>query len=153
LGPNDPDDCVRFFNELWKDQVKWLDEKLAASTADWQIVVTHYPPTFSPLSETWQRLSKQYGIDLFIVGHRHQMELHYQEWPFGDTAWVVAGGGGGCTSEGTPNVDGHDSMYGFVDFKMSKEKIDATIYSHGGLESKTVAYKKTFYPRMAANMV
>eukprot|EP00811_Abedinium_folium_P003671 NODE_13377_length_1169_cov_4.596929.p1 GENE.NODE_13377_length_1169_cov_4.596929~~NODE_13377_length_1169_cov_4.596929.p1 ORF type:complete len:332 (-),score=111.61 NODE_13377_length_1169_cov_4.596929:92-1087(-) len=150
-GPKDPHDCVRFFRELWNDEVAWLHNGLGASTADWQIVVTHFPPDFSPLKETWLQMARQYGIDLFITGHRHMQEVHVHQEPFGDTAWVVTGGGGGVTSEGIPAINGDDDQYGFLDFEMQKGSITIKAYAHGGREARTVIRSTTtIYPRARA---
>merc|ERR1711918_240628 len=56
---------------------------------------------------------------------------------------VICGGGGGVTSEATPHADGHDMMYGFMDYKISKDKMTITAISHKGITMK----KATIKPR------
>lgn len=138
-GPQSVPDCLTWFQRLWNDQVKWLERQLAVSTADWKIVVTHFPPEW--MKTTWTWLWKTYGIDLIITGHRHDQEVHEEgnDLP----AYIVSGGGGGVTSEGPPDLDGHDDQYGFMDVMISKEQIRIEAISHGGiLRSTTKVFPK-----------
>jgi len=141
-GPKSAYACPSWFKRLWNEQVKWLDDRLPDSTAEWQIVVTHFPPVWG--REDWMRLAHLHGIDLIITGHRHRQEVHYMEpdtdydgWPglksnfLDPTAWIVTGGGGGVTSENYPDDHGHDDQYGFVDLTLSKNKIEIEMLSHG----------------------
>jgi len=121
-GPRNPGDCFRWFWRLWHEQLRWLEERLSKSTAEWQIVVTHFPPQWG--APDWKRLSAEYGIDLFISGHRHQQEFHLNDWQLNltGTAWVVTGGGGGITSEGVPEHDSpYVQQYGFLDLEITKD--------------------------------
>jgi len=131
-GPVSTEECPKWFKRLWAAQMKWLDRGLSASTADWQIVVTHFPPEHG--ADDWKRLSRDHGIDLLITGHRHQQEVHYQEEGnfLRPTAYVVSGGGGGITSEALPNANGTDNQYGFMDLALSKKEIMIEMVSHGG---------------------
>lgn len=143
-----PDTCWKWFTEMWKDQKKWLAEKLEASTAEWQIIVTHYPPTFEPCkSEAWDPYFEKYGVDLYISGHTHQQQLIYKNNDrtanFGDTACIISGGGGGITSEILPTRSGHDDAYGFMDVTISKDEIKIVQYSHGGLANLTIIRNTT----------
>lgn len=130
-----PDDCWKFFKDMWRAQRQWLARKLHASDADWQIIVTHYPATF--LMDVWPSLFAEFGVDLFISGHTHQQELHYKrsdEKEFGDTAMIISGGGGGITSEELPNIfTGEDDSYGFMDLTITQAEIKVVRYTHGGL--------------------
>lgn len=126
-GPESAEECPRWFSRLWSEQLVWMDNTLAESTAEWQIVVTHFPPTWA--SENWTYMVAKHGIDLFICGHVHQQHLHHSPelaW------WIVSGGGGGITSEGTPDENGDDDMYGFMDLTLSKTTITVEAISHGG---------------------
>lgn len=134
-GPSSIWDCVDWFRGLWDEQIPWLEAGLSSSSADWQVVVTHFPPDFQ--ISTWAHLAETYGIDLIVAGHRHQQEVHYEDGfaggVLGSTAWVVSGGGGGITSEGTPRLDGQDDMYGFMDIAISKHGLRIDAISHGGV--------------------
>lgn len=130
-GPKSVEDCPAWFAELWAEQIPWLDANLGKSTADWQIVVTHFPPTWG--MDYWVKLAAKHGIDLFLTGHQHDQELHLGPDDFlHPTAWVVSGGGGGITSEGLPNKEGHDDQYGFFELTLTKEVIEIQGLSHGG---------------------
>lgn len=127
-------DCMDFLNKLWDDGTDWLKAGVATSSADWQIVVTHYPPKWK---EDFWRSMEDSGLDLLITGHTHVQELHLP----GESTnpmkkfkipYVITGGGGGVTSEGTPESDGKDDQYGFVDFTINQENIKIDMHSHGG---------------------
>eukprot|EP00435_Cladocopium_sp_Y103_P025292 s2455_g6.t1 len=47
-GPMSPQDCVSWFEKLWSDQKKWFVDAVQKSEADWQIVVMHHPPSYTP---------------------------------------------------------------------------------------------------------
>jgi hypothetical protein len=56
----------------------WIAADLAASTADWQVVVLHVPvyavhsdTTSAKLKENWAPIFEQYGVDLVFEGHQH----------------------------------------------------------------------------------
>lgn len=144
-GPQGPEsvwDCPGWFGKLWAAQMDWLDRCLATSSADWQVVVTHFPPTYG--QQEWSYLSERHGIDLILAGHKHQQEVHYREPLLGRTAWVISGGGGGITSEGAPNLDGHDDMYGFMDLKLTREEIVIEAISHGGVVRSQTHVEKRY---------
>merc|ERR1740121_811615 len=115
---------------------------LRQSSAEWQIVVTHFPPSWGRWD--WIPMAKTHGIDLIITGHVHSQQLIHpgmprrEFWPsvftdfLGDTAWIVSGGGGGITSEHPPNQGGWDDEYGFMDVSISKTKMSINAISHGG---------------------
>jgi hypothetical protein len=110
FGPQNPDHCVEWFKELWDNQAIWLEAKLKESEADWQIIVTHYPPegwvAYRKMFVDLKRIAQDYGVDLFVTGHRHVQTLYENglaAWC--DTAeipYVVSGGGGGITSDFIP---------------------------------------------------
>eukprot|EP00928_Gymnodinium_smaydae_P011289 TRINITY_DN14184_c0_g2_i2.p1 TRINITY_DN14184_c0_g2~~TRINITY_DN14184_c0_g2_i2.p1 ORF type:complete len:699 (+),score=150.44 TRINITY_DN14184_c0_g2_i2:106-2097(+) len=150
-GPTSPENCVSWFEQMYATQIEWLKERLAQSTADWQIIVTHFPPQYG--IEIWRPLFKKYGVDIFVSGHRHQQEVHYKEkggsWhapDLGDTAWTVTGGGGGVTSEGDPRSQKETALvqqYGFMDLVMFKDKIHIDMYSAA---SQRKMSRTTVYP-------
>jgi len=148
-GPSSPFDCPFWFKKLWQKQMVWLNRELPQSKAEWQIVVTHFPPVWG--REDWSNVSRRHGIDLIVTGHRHRQEVHfmdphdefYEGWPgvksnfLDPTAWIVTGGGGGVTSEGYPDDAGDDDQYGFVDLQLKKDEILVEMISHGGHVRKT----------------
>lgn len=141
--------CHNIFQDLWDEQMAWLDRELAASTADWQMIVTHFPPYHEPVSTDIKPLALKHGVDLIMTGHSHLQMVRYKEkyieTDFGPVAWVVSGGGGGITSEGPPDFNrhhddetgqditvptGHDDQYGFMDVTVTKDLLTITAYSY-----------------------
>jgi hypothetical protein len=146
FGPSSAETCANWFLKLWKDQLVWLEKHLDESDADWQIIMTHFPPETCVHQPqfAWdlKRLSDEYGVDLIVAGHRHVQELH----PTGENAkppcfgtgvpYVVAGGGGGITSDGEPGAPwNHDegiTEYGFMDMTINKTLIYIESISYKG---------------------
>jgi len=131
-GPDNRMTCPRWFDNLWKEQATWLETQLNASTSDWQIIVTHFPPD-QFMSSYWTRLHKRYGIDLFVASHRHTEEVHINDRRFGGLSWIVVGGGGGITSEWNPDASkrGRD-QYGFMDMTISKDELKIEAINENG---------------------
>lgn len=144
-GPVSVDDCPRWFERLWVEQVRWLQHALERSEAEWQVVVTHYPPEFG--KDEWKYLAT-HGIDLLVTGHLHNQEVHGPSDPenfLSPTAYVVSGGGGGITSESIPEQAGEDDAYGFMDLTMTRQFILIEAISHGGHLRQTAKV----WPRVA----
>eukprot|EP00929_Paragymnodinium_shiwhaense_P030600 TRINITY_DN1730_c0_g3_i1.p1 TRINITY_DN1730_c0_g3~~TRINITY_DN1730_c0_g3_i1.p1 ORF type:complete len:779 (+),score=161.95 TRINITY_DN1730_c0_g3_i1:87-2339(+) len=116
-------DCMNWFNKLWDAQHEWLSKELENSEADWQVIVTHFPPDQFQ-GRYWGKMYEKYGIDLFVGSHRHSQELHLKDRRFKGLNYVVCGGGGGITSEWNPD-GGHrgQRQYGFMDVIVTKEKM------------------------------
>ena len=130
-----PDTCWSFFDDLWSRQKSWLAQQLETSSADWQIIVTHYPPYFEPCrSDVWETYLAKYGVDLYISGHTHLQNVSFQ----GETPYVISGGGGGITSEILPTKTGEDDGYGFMDVIIKHDSMHIYLYSHGGVDKKTI---------------
>ncbi|CAJ1437015.1 unnamed protein product [Effrenium voratum] len=77
-GPTSPDDCVKWFEKLWADQKTWFTAAVAKSDADWQIVVMHHPPSYTPGRGAsvlhWADIARSAGIDLIVSGHKHEQK-------------------------------------------------------------------------------
>jgi len=144
-GPSSPQDCTSWFLDLWMEQLPWITNTFSNEdlneTADWRVIVTHYPPDFRKAD--WAQLAETNKIDLIVTGHRHQQELYDRDESIGGAAWLVSGGGGGITSEGLPREDGDDDMYGFFDVTISKSAIKLESISHSGI----VRHTKVISPR------
>jgi len=152
-GPESIESCPQYFQDLWSEQKQWLTEKMGQSDADWQIMVTHFPCGEDGENQGfYRRLHQQYGLDLLVTGHRHDQELWTPDMTFknfmGGLTCFVTGGGGGITSEATPDPDDTkdwygEGQYGFYDLTISKEKILITSINYDGEELKTA----TVYPK------
>eukprot|EP00927_Polykrikos_kofoidii_P066936 TRINITY_DN62493_c0_g1_i1.p1 TRINITY_DN62493_c0_g1~~TRINITY_DN62493_c0_g1_i1.p1 ORF type:complete len:877 (+),score=140.77 TRINITY_DN62493_c0_g1_i1:95-2632(+) len=136
IGPKDPWDCKKWFDSLWREQLEWLDQKLRESTADWQIVVTHFPPERAYRAADWRPLVEKYGIDIFFTGHRHQQEAHSRSEA--GAPYIVAGGGGGVTSELDPGGWGGNDQYGFADMTISKHELVVQLHNQHGQIRRTL---------------
>lgn len=137
-GPQNIWECPTWFAKLWADQTVWVEKHLRESTADWQIVVTHFPPSWG--QEYWFNLTTLYGIDLIVTGHIHSQaiwEPSNEFNPLKPTGVIISGGGGGITSEGPPEGAGFDDQYGFMDLTLSKNEIKIEAISHGGVLRRT----------------
>eukprot|EP00418_Pyrodinium_bahamense_P089901 CAMPEP_0179040178 /NCGR_PEP_ID=MMETSP0796-20121207/15514_1 /TAXON_ID=73915 /ORGANISM="Pyrodinium bahamense, Strain pbaha01" /LENGTH=605 /DNA_ID=CAMNT_0020736517 /DNA_START=64 /DNA_END=1881 /DNA_ORIENTATION=- len=128
-GPSSIETCKDWFQDLWVQQQGWLTQKLPSSQADWQFVVTHFPCGHE--QPFYQRMHGM-GLDLLITGHRHDQEIwfptDYAKNHMGGLTCLVTGGGGGITSEATPNasntVDWYgEAEYGFYDLTITKSQI------------------------------
>jgi len=145
-GPPSLQTCHAWFWTLWSLQWDWLVHGLArAQRSTYQIIVAHHPPTW--FTRFWNCLADRFGIDLFVGGHTHYNIIYGPNGganPIkGGSCTIVSGGGGGITSEGTPDVNGNDDMYGFVEIQQSRDHIVLGAISHGGIVRNVVKC----YPR------
>jgi len=137
-GPPSVEGCYAWFWSLWAEQKIWVQKKLAASSADWQIINTHFPCGHQ--AGFYRSLHTEYGLDLLITGHRHDQELHEKSGMLGGMTCIVTGGGGGITSESSPMDDTEwygEGQYGFYDLTISKSKIFIESVNYDGKVVKT----------------
>ncbi|CAE8655976.1 unnamed protein product, partial [Polarella glacialis] len=156
-GPSSVASCKAWFWDLWAEQQIWIEEQLNKSEADWQIAVTHFPCGHQ--KEFYKKLHQidygfpnvSRGLDLLVTGHRHDQEL----WDpakveigddlhdLGGLTCFVTGGGGGITSEATPNpYDKKDwygqAQYGFYDLTITKNLIVIKSLNYDGKEVASI---------------
>lgn len=81
------------------EQRAWLAAALARSTARWKVVVGHHPiyshgrhGGSAALRERLEPLLVEHGVDLYMAGHDHTLELLR---PVSGVLHLVSGGGGG----------------------------------------------------------
>jgi len=142
-GPVDPYSCHQWFADLWQEQMAWLEDHLNKSTADWQIIVTHFPPDPWFAYKDYRRLTKTYGIDLIVGSHRHDTEMwdanSYNAKAAPGCAYVVVGGGGGVTSEQNP---GANSQYGFIDMLLTNDTLELKLINQWGQIRRSMEVKQ-----------
>jgi hypothetical protein len=120
--------CHDMFEEAWAASKKMLEAGLEASTAEWHIIVTHYPGPDITSDAQIAAMNKKYGIDLIFTGHQHQQLSAYDN----GMHYIISGGGGGVTTDSGAHPDGHDDAYGFVYFKINRTHLKYDMYTWGG---------------------
>jgi 3',5'-cyclic AMP phosphodiesterase CpdA len=85
-------------NVPWQQQLPWLRQALAASTAPWKVVVGHHPIRSSGFygddPAAIARLGphfRRHGVQLYINGHEHNYE---RTRPIDGTTYLSVGNGG-----------------------------------------------------------
>lgn len=129
---HDKESCVTYLDEVYAESRTMLEEGLQKSTAEWHIVVTHFPAISFIGDPFFQGLNEKYGIDLFITGHQHDQADGNSH----DMQWIVTGGGGGVTSDVPPDYPGgHDDAYGFIDFAINRTQLRYDMHTWGGAKT------------------
>jgi len=123
-------DCVQWFRNLWQAEEVWLRTEMAASTAEWKIIVGHHKP-HGPVGHLFESVANQYGAQLMVGSHTHEMAF-YESW-HGSSPLLVVGAGGGA--QGAPGCGGAlycsaPTGYGFVDLGINERQLEITIHNH-----------------------
>ena len=122
----------------------WLENELATSQGDWKIVVGHRHifsaseedgPIDEPNYSLIRPLLIQYGVDIYLCGHDHQLQ-HMSNVENVDVDYFISGGGGSPLSsrldEEVVNqlnqtygikVDAFEWSFGFISFTVSESEI------------------------------
>ena len=137
-------------DEGWRKETTWLQEELAKPQAEktWRIAVAHHP-LFSNgqhgdngvLQTTWGKLFKQYGLDLYICGHDHDMQhLEVNDWPM---SFILVGGGGAGTRSMFNDSRGpfSKSMQGFAHLRFTPDTMIVKLVDRDG--SVVHAFERT----------
>ncbi|PSB04288.1 metallophosphoesterase [Merismopedia glauca] len=128
-------DRVQFFaldtndNAPWDEQLKWLEENLAASKATWKIVYGHHPLYSSgvhggsdELIKLLSPLFSRYGVQVYICGHDH----HYERTnPIKGTTYLICGGGAGTRIVGSSAYTAYSaSILSFASFEVYPNRLE-----------------------------
>merc|ERR1719401_2251385 len=149
--------CPQYFQDLWSEQKVWLEKKLSESDATWQIMVTHFPCGEDMQGQSFYRkLHQDLGLDFMVTGHRHDQEMWLPEMTgknhMGGLTCIVTGGGGGITSEATPDANNTEDwygegQYGFFDLTISKTALKVESVNWDGKVMKS----PVVYPNRRGN--
>lgn len=127
-------------------QLAWLDSTLAASHADWKIVVGHHPMyTGGKRADevNTQRLHlearlKRAGVHFYLAGHEH--DLQYIK-PEGPTHHIISGAGSEVRPTGhLPQTVFAKAEQGFAAFSVSAKQVLLQFVNYKG----EVIYRKEF---------
>lgn len=131
-GIDDAAACNRWFHTQWSEGIKMAEDVLKESTAEWHIVVTHFPTMYADADI--MRLHELYGIDVLFTGHAHLQSLTQRE---NGMVTVISGGGGGVTTDAgmIDLAHGDDDALGFVDFAIDRTQLKINMQSWGGCTS------------------
>mmetsp|Transcript_89467 Transcript_89467/g.208350 ORF Transcript_89467/g.208350 Transcript_89467/m.208350 type:complete len:767 (+) Transcript_89467:62-2362(+) len=103
-------ECMRFFVDLQSEWERWLPTELAASTANWRIVIGHHPFTDIPSvtnggkqdygGQRFLEMLVKGGAALYVAGHVHQSRLDKVVIDGQEVHQIVTGAGGGYQNAG-----------------------------------------------------
>ena len=83
------------------EMINWLNNVLSTSTAYWKIVFGHFPiystaeygPTQVDMVNTFLPIFEQYGVDIYLCGHDHNLQ-HISKIGDGGIDYLISGSGG-----------------------------------------------------------
>lgn len=94
-------------------QLKWLEQQLAKSHAQWRIVCGHYPLLSNGTHEVCPRFYEsvfpilaQYGVHVYLAGHDHNAQLIESPQPGGHSIYCCVAGAVSATTEPRRRVPG-----------------------------------------------
>jgi hypothetical protein len=132
---NPDEEAVEFFaidtneNAPWLEQLAWLDQQLANSTAPWKIVFGHHPLYSSgrhggnpKLAAKLAPIFAKHKVPLYLCGHDHGYERFS---PINGTTYIVNGGGGAPLYNfgKSPQTAFVSSQFSFMTFDVYQDKI------------------------------
>jgi hypothetical protein len=132
---NPDQQAVEFFaidtneNAPWQEQLEWLDQQLANSTAPWKIVFGHHPLHSSgrhggnpQLAAKLAPIFEKHKVPLYLCGHDHGYERFI---PINGTTYIVNGGGGAPLYNfgKSPQTAFVSSQFSFMTFDVYQDKI------------------------------
>jgi len=127
-------ELIRFVSRA--EELQWFTETLANSTADWLIVIGHFPVfsggehgSTSELQQDVMPLMQKYKVAAYINGHDHTM----QHLSSGGIDYFVSGGGaklGRCKN--LPETKFGKAVGGFMLHQLAADKMTTTIVDDNG---------------------
>jgi tartrate-resistant acid phosphatase type 5 len=124
-------------------QRAWLEKELAASTAEWKIVVGHHPICSSgphgdakELVRDIRPLLERYGVAAYLNGHEHVLE-HLRSGP---VEYFTSGGGSEVTRVSPdPRVVWAEAVAGFMAFTVAPDALRVSVVDAAGSVRHTAA--------------
>lgn len=129
-------------NYMDKKQVNWLEDKLAADTAEWKIAFFHHPPYSSggkhgsdtKLREIVEPLFLKHGVNVVFTGHEHFYE---RIKPQKGIYYFISGSGGklrkGDVKEGSPlTAKAYDRDMSFMLAEVNGRQLHFQVISRTG---------------------
>lgn len=131
--------ATRGLRKLWpfeNEQYDWLRRELAASKAEWKIVIGHHP-VFSGgphgstqiLIDKLKPLLEQYGVDAYFNGHDHALEHVVTD---GVNYFTVGTGAGGTRSQPIEGSRFSGSPTGFMMAKLHRTDLQVEFFDDTG---------------------
>jgi len=127
----------KLFEQAWSGGQAMVEKGLKASTSEWKIIVTHFPPPVVLAVPFYKNVITKYGVDLVVTGHAHYQQTGIDKET--GVHWIITGGGGGVTTDSAPDYPGgHDEAYGFIDFAINRTNLNWDMYSWGGVDGDMI---------------
>jgi acid phosphatase len=124
---------------LWpfeNEQYAWLKRELAASAADWKIVVGHHPVLSGGrhgntpiLIEKLQPLFEKYGVDAYLNGHDHALEHIVKD---GVNYLTVGAGAEGSLARAIEGSRFQGGTAGFMTAKLHRSDLQVEFFDENG---------------------
>ena len=110
------------------EQLAFLEDSLASTSAGWKIVALHHPPysagyqgSSTNVRDTLSPLFEQYGVQLVLSGHDHDYQ---RSVPIGGVTYVVSGAGAGTRRTGDEAFTATSySWHHFVDIAITGDRL------------------------------
>jgi hypothetical protein len=142
---------LRFNKNNPAAQLQWLDSRLAASTSEWKVVVSHHPPystgDHGPFDTTIDTqvvpICKNRGVHALVSGHEHNLEHIQNATNPNEIDYVISGGGGrglyyysssaeAALQQRGLKVSYFGEHYGFVDMDFSATQLTVRYVDENG---------------------
>ena len=144
-NPFDPNLLPASHTDLAKQdtaaQMKWLQQILSSSSANWKIIIGHHPlfTTGARKSQTphvrnsFLPLITKYQVNAYFAGHEH--DLQYQK-PDGPTHYFVSGGGSASRpiKSNEPYTRFAVSQPGFMAVQLLRDTMHVQIINYKGVQ-------------------
>jgi acid phosphatase len=124
-------------------QLRWFDQALTASKADWKVVVGHHPVysgnEYGGSEDLQARIApilERHGVPLYLNGHDHDLQHVYR----GVTHYVCTGAGSQTRDHcgETPGGDFCSLQPGFVALRLNRSTLKVLFRDAAGAELHVV---------------